>query len=143
MANKTVIRILAESGLKITPQRTAVLEVILSLNNHPTADNIAEYLRMSYPHIPIGTVYKILDTFFEKGIIKKVKTGDDVMRYDGVQKKHYHLLCADSERIEDYYDDELNKILNEYFGKKRIPGFIIEDFKVQIVGQFKDKNKKK
>src|SRR4030042_4364920 len=102
MANKTVIKILVENGLKVTPQRTAVLEVILNLNNHPTAENIVEYLRLNFPHMPIGTVYKILDTFLKIGIINKVKTECDQMRYDPVKETHHHLYFANSERIEDY-----------------------------------------
>ena len=143
MANKTVIKMLVENGLKVTPQRTAVLEVVLNLHNHPTAENIAEYLRLSYPHIPIGTVYKILDTFVKKGMIEKVKTDDDSIRYDPVKEKHHHLYAAESERIEDYYDDELNKILADYFRRKKIPDFTIRDFKLQIVGKFKESDKKK
>jgi Fur family peroxide stress response transcriptional regulator len=143
MVNKTVIKILVENELKVTPQRTAILEVILDLHNHPTADYIADYLRLSYPHIPIGTVYKILDTFVKKGIIEKVKTEDGIMRYDPVREKHHHLFSADSERIEDYYDKDLNKILSDYFQRKKIPDFTIEDFKLQIVGKFKESDKKK
>jgi Fur family transcriptional regulator, peroxide stress response regulator len=143
MANKEVIKILAENNLKVTPQRTAVLEVILGLENHPTADDIVDYLRLNFPHVPIGTVYKILDAFVEKGIVKKVKTDNGIIRYDAILEPHHHLYCSDSELIEDYYDEELNNILNEYFRKKRIPNFTIEDFKLQIVGKFKDKDKNK
>lgn len=141
MANKEVIKILAENNLKVTPQRTAVLEVILGLENHPTADDIVDYLRLNFPHVPIGTVYKILDAFVEKGIVTKVKTDNGIIRYDAILEPHHHLYCADSDRIEDYYDDELNKILTKYFRRKRIPDFIIKDFKLQIIGKFKDQDK--
>jgi len=142
MANKDVIKILVENNLKVTPQRIAVLEVIVGLDDHPSAETIVDYIRLSYPHVSIGSVYKILDTFLDKGIIKKVKTDGETMRYDSVRELHHHLYCADSERIEDYYDDELNKILSDYFRKKKIPGFTIEDFKVNIVGKFKEETKK-
>jgi Fur family transcriptional regulator, peroxide stress response regulator len=142
MANKEVIKILAEKNLKVTPQRVAVLEVILGLEDHPTAEEIVDYIRLNFPHVPIGTVYKILDTFVENGIITRVKTDNGLLRYDAVHDKHHHLYCADSERIEDYYDEELNKILAEYFRKKKIPDFIVKDFKVHIVGEFKDESKK-
>ncbi len=143
MADKEVIKILTENNLRVTPQRVAVLEVIMGLEYHPSADDIVDYIRLNFPHVPFGTVYKILDTFVEKGIIKKVKTDGDTMRYDAVLEKHHHLYCADSERIEDYYDDELNKILSDYFKKKKIPDFTIEDFKVHITGKFKDEIRKK
>ena len=136
MVNKTAVRILVEKGLKVTPQRIAVLDIIFNLNNHPSADNIAEYLRISYPHVPIGTVYKILDVFVDKGIVSRVKTENGTIRYDPILEKHHHLYCSESEQIEDFYDDDLNKILNDYFVKKQIPNFKIEDIKLQIIGKF-------
>lgn len=121
MVNKTAIRILVAKALKVTPQRIAVLDIIFNLNNHPSADNISEYLRISYPHVPIGTVYKILDVFVDKGIVSRVKTENGTIRYDPTLEKHHHLYCSQSEQIQDFYDDDLNKILNDYFGKKQIP----------------------
>jgi Fur family peroxide stress response transcriptional regulator len=136
MVNKTALRILVEKGLKVTPQRIAVLDIILNLHNHPSADNIAEYIRLSYPHVPIGTVYKILDAFVEKGIISRIKTENGIIRYDPVPEKHHHLYSSQSEQIEDFYDEDLNKILDDYFRKKQIPNFKIEDIKLQIIGKF-------
>ena len=137
MANKEVIKILTEKGLKVTPQRTAVLEVVMNLRNHPTADEIVQYLRITYPHIPIGTVYKILDKFHKLGIIDKVKTDNELIRYDPVKTRHHHIYSTENESIKDFYDDDLDKILSEYFEKKSIPGFIVEDFKLQIIGKQK------
>lgn len=142
MPDKEVIRILAEKDLRITPQRTAVLEVIMNLDFHPAADDIVNYIRLSLPHVPFGTVYKILDTFVKKGIIQRVKTNGDTIRFDAVKDQHHHLYCDESDRIEDYYDDELNKILNNYFRKKKIPDFSITGCKVQISGKFSDKKLK-
>jgi Fur family transcriptional regulator, peroxide stress response regulator len=136
MVNKTVIKILVEKGLKVTPQRIAVLDIIFNLNNHPSAENIAEYLRISYPHVPIGTVYKILDVFVEKGIVTRVKTENGTIRYDPILEKHHHLYSSQSQQIEDFYDDDLNKLLENYFTKKQIPNFEIEDIKLQIIGKY-------
>jgi Fur family peroxide stress response transcriptional regulator len=127
---------LIENNLKVTPQRLAVLEAILKLNNHPTADKIIEFIRKAHPNIAVGTVYKVLDILTEKNIIKKVKTDNDVMRYDGILEKHHHLYCEETDRIEDFYDGGLNKIIDGYFKKKKIPNFKIEDIKLQIIGKF-------
>jgi len=59
---KHIREVLSEKGLKITPQRISILEAIYSLQNHPTADNIIEYIRKSHPNIATGTVYKVLET---------------------------------------------------------------------------------
>jgi Fur family peroxide stress response transcriptional regulator len=138
MVNKSALELLAKHGLKITPQRIAILDVILSLKDHPSAETICNYLRLNYPNISISTIYKTLETLSSKGIIKKVYSETDTMRYDAVIENHHHLYCIDTERIEDYYDDNLNKLLNNYLKKKRIPNFTIEDFKLQIIGKFID-----
>ena len=130
-----------ERGLKVTPQRIAIFEAIVKLNNHPTAENVIDYIRTNHPNIATATVYKVLDALAEKGLIKKVKTEKDVMRYDAFLEKHHHLYSSDSDRIEDYLDDELNDILEKHFAKKGIPGFKIEDIKLQIIVKFL-KNKK-
>jgi Fur family transcriptional regulator, peroxide stress response regulator len=127
---------LVEKGLKVTPQRVSILEAIIKLNNHPTADNIIDYIRKSHPNIASATVYKVLDALVEKDLIQKVKTERDVMRYDAVMTKHHHLYSSDSDRIEDFVDTELNEMIEQYFEKKKIPDFKIEDVKLQIIGKF-------
>ena len=133
---------LMEKGLKVTPQRIAILEAIVKLNNHPTAENIIEYIRRNHPNIATATVYKVLDALVSSDLIKKVKTERDIMRYDAVMESHHHLYCSESDRIEDYNDNELNELLEKYFETKGIPDFKIEDIKLQIIGKFiKNKNK--
>ena len=131
---------LIEKGLKVTPQRIAILEAIIKLNNHPTAENIIDYIRKNHPNIATATVYKVLDALMVSGLIQKVKTERDIMRYDAIIENHHHLYCSDSERIEDYVDADLNRLIERYFEKKKIPDFKIEDVKLQIIGKFlKDK----
>ena len=132
---------LVEKGLKITPQRIAILEAIIKLNNHPTAELILDYIRKNHPNIATATVYKVLDALVDKGLIKKVKTDKDIMRYDAFLEKHHHLYSSDTDRIEDYMDDELNDILEKHFEKKGIPDFKIEYIKLQIIGKFIKKKK--
>ncbi len=127
---------LIKAGLKVTPQRLVVLEAVTKLGDHPTAERIIDFIKQNHPNIAVGTVYKTLETFVEKEIIEKVKTDKDIMRYDAILEKHHHLYCIKSDRIEDYYDDELNQILKDYFEKKNIKDFKIEDIKLQIIGNF-------
>lgn len=136
MKNPEYRKKLVDKKLKVTPQRIAILEAIYRLGNHPTAENIIEYIRKHHPNIATGTVYKSLDTFVSHGLTSRVKTEKDVMRYDAMTDSHHHLYCSDSDRIEDYIDNELNSVLEDYFMKKNIPGFRIEDLKLQIIGRF-------
>ena len=125
---------LSEKGLKITPQRISILEAVYNLDNHPTAESIIENIGKSHPNIATGTVYKVLDTLVENELIKKVKTDRDIMRYDGMIENHHHLYCSNCDSIEDYWDEELDELLKEYFKKKQFIGFKIEDIVLQIRG---------
>lgn len=127
---------LIEKKLKITPQRLAIYGAIVKLNNHPTADDIAAFIKQDHPNIATGTVYKVLESLVENGLIKKVKTEKDVMRYDAILENHHHLYDAGSDRIADYYNNEINELLSEYFRKNDIPDFEIGDIKLQISGKF-------
>ena len=133
---------LKERGLKVTPQRLAVLEAVDVLHDHPTAEEVGSFIRKLYPNIATGTVYKTLETLVDKDIIIRVKTDRGILRYDAVREAHHHLYCAQTDRIEDYYDDDLTKIINRHFKKKVIPNFRIEDIKLQIVGKFTGKTVK-
>jgi Fur family peroxide stress response transcriptional regulator len=136
MESKNIRDFLPRHGLKITPQRVAVYEAITVLRDHPTADHIIEFIRKNHPNIAVGTVYNTLETFVEKGLIVKVKTDGEAMRYDADLEKHHHLYSEDSKRIEDYYDEDLNRVIEDYFSKKKIPGFRVKDVKVQVIGKF-------
>jgi Fur family transcriptional regulator, peroxide stress response regulator len=133
---------LRDSSLKVTPQRIAVLEALNNLKNHPTADKIKEYVVKNHPNVAVGTIYKTLETFVDKGLVKKVKTEKDVMRYDAILENHHHLYCEDTERIEDFFDDELDSLIDKYFQKKKIPNFNVKDIKLQIIGTFNNNKNK-
>ena len=130
--------LLKEKGLKVTPQRLAVIEAVDVLNDHPTAEEVSMYIRKQHPNIATGTVYKTLDTLTEKNIIKRVRTDRGLLRYDAVKDNHHHIYCTQCDRIEDYYDSELTDMIYGYFEKNRIPDFKIEDIKLEIVGRYTD-----
>ncbi len=131
---------LIEKGLKVTPQRIAILEAVHKLNSHPTAEKIFDFVRKDHPNISMATVYKVLDALVANGLLSKVKSEKDSMRYDAVTDKHHHLYSSDSEDIADYYNDEINKILSDYFKEHNITDFEIEDVRLQIIGKFKNRN---
>ena len=126
-------------GLKVTPQRIAIYEALVKLNNHPTAERVIDSIRTKHPNISIGTVYKVLDTLVENNLLKRVKNDKDNMRYDAVVLHHHHIYCSETDRIENYEDEQLDKLIREYFKKKKIKRFKIQDITLQITGKFINK----
>ena len=129
---------LKAKGLKITPQRIAIYEAVVELKNHPTAENIIDYIKTNHPNVSVGTVYKVLDSLVENQLLKKVKNEKDIMRYDAIMQKHHYLYCSETDKIEDFKDPELDKIIADYFSKKKIKGFKVKDISLQITGEFKN-----
>jgi len=127
---------LIDKGLRVTPQRLSIFGAIIKLNNHPTADDVIVFIKKNHPNIATGTVYKVLDSLVENGLVKKVKTEKDIMRYDAVMENHHHLYCSESDKIADYYNEEIIELLSDYFKKHEIPDFEIGDIKLQIIGKF-------
>ena len=130
---------ISESGLKVTPQRIAVYQAIVDMKDHPTAEMIKNHIAEKNPSISLATVYKTLEAFVNKNLIRKIKTEEDVMRYDPILEEHHHLYDQKNETIADYYNDELNQLIRDYFRKNDIPNFKIEDIKLHIIGEFRDK----
>jgi Fur family peroxide stress response transcriptional regulator len=137
MDTKEIAGKLSDKGLRVTPQRIAILGAIIKLNNHPAAEKIIEYIKKNHPNISVGTVYKVLDSFVENDLLKKVKTEGGIMRYDPSPSNHHHLYCEETDRIEDYEDEKLDKLIFEYFNRKGIRNFKIQNIQLQITGTFK------
>ncbi len=129
---------LRQKGLKITPQRVAIFDAVVKLNNHPTTENILEFIQKNHANVSVGTVYKVLDSLVAHHLLKKVKSEKDVMRYDAILYQHHHLYCTETDRIEDFENAELDKLISQYFEKKKIKGFKIKNVSLQITGEFKD-----
>jgi len=140
---RNAIKILVENDLKVTPQRIAILELISGMKDHPTVDEIAARLRDANPNISMGTIYNTLEVFSRKGIISRVLSKNTETRFETVKENHHHLYCAITYRIEDYFDEDLTGLLNDYFARKEIPGFEISDLRVNITGRFTDNRKTK
>ncbi|MEZ4990775.1 MAG: Fur family transcriptional regulator [Saprospiraceae bacterium] len=137
MDTKEIAEKLSEKGLRVTPQRIAIFTAVIKLSNHPTAENIIEYIKNNHPNISVGTVYKVLDSLVENNLLKKVKTESGIMRYDPLPSNHHHLYCEETDRIEDYEDEQLDELITAYFEKKGIKNFNIQNIQLHITGKFK------
>src|SRR5690625_7884608 len=73
---------LKESGVRITPQRHAVLEYLLTSKSHPTADEIYKALEGKFPNMSVATVYNNLRVLRKIGLVRELTYGDDSSRFD-------------------------------------------------------------
>jgi len=79
--------------MKATKQKEAILAAVCTMRNHPSADDIYRKLRISYPRISLGTVYRNLNAFAQRGDILKISVPEAGDRFDFRLDRHEHLLC--------------------------------------------------
>ena len=95
-----------------TKQRRLVLQAVQSMHDHPTEEQIYEYVHAIDSKISHGTVYRNLNCLSEDGEICHVRVpGAD--RYDHRTDLHYHMFCVKCKKVKDapfsykgFLDDE-------------------------------------
>ena len=87
---------------KLTRQREAVLKVIRSREDHPTASEIFQAARLYLPSISYATVYNSLRFLREAGLVHEIKFGDGASRYDRETERHDHAICNDCGKLVDF-----------------------------------------
>lgn len=83
---------LRENNLKVTPQRTAMLDVI-EKTGHIDVDHLYEILRTAFAGISLATVYKNVNQMYETGILEAIKVPKHKLRYEIAKAPHIHLAC--------------------------------------------------
>ena len=91
-----MLRDLKRAGLKLTPQRIAIVQLFASDETHPTAQDLFERLRPSFPSMSFATVYNTLDTLARTGlagIVRLPGKRGDAARFDPNTAPHHHAVC--------------------------------------------------
>lgn len=99
-----------ERGLPVTLQRRAVLGEILGRSDHPTADQIYETLKTRLHGLSRTTVYRILETLVQFGVITRTCHPGSAARFDPKVRQHHHLVCTQCEQVIDLEATHLNKV---------------------------------
>lgn len=87
--------------MKYSRQRNCIIECLKSRCDHPTADMIFEQVRITYPNISLGTVYRNLSQLASRGEIGRIPVLDGADRFDAVVTPHYHVICQRCGKVED------------------------------------------
>jgi Fe2+ or Zn2+ uptake regulation protein len=92
----TMLRDLRRAKLKLTPQRLAIVRLFAGDGSHPTAQDLFERLRPSFPSMSFATVYNTLDALARAGLAGVVRLPGkrgDAARFDPNTRPHHHAVC--------------------------------------------------
>ena len=82
----------------------------MTRHDHPTADVVYTNIKMEYPNISLGTVYRNLQLLTDMGELQKVRVGDGIDHFDADTTPHYHFACNGCGAIIDLDMDAIDYI---------------------------------
>ena len=120
-----------ERGLKVTPQREAVVRALAGNGAHPTAESVHAAVTADMPNVSLRTVYQVLSDLAEMGEVQVLDLGTGAARFDPNVDPHHHLVCTRCGKVRDLYAS---------FGQVRVPsgaeqGFAVDSAEVVFRGR--------
>ncbi len=132
---ESIIERLKERGLKLTPQRRAVIEVLVEKGDlHPGAPLIHEEAKKKKKSLSLSTVYATLNELARYGIIKMLQFDRMENRCEGNIEEHINLICETCKKIVDY--EAHSAIDRDEIAKKT--GFSVTDARLEYYGYCRD-----
>jgi Fur family ferric uptake transcriptional regulator len=112
---------LKAKGLKLTPQRRLIVDIIHASQEHVTAEEIIEKVKIRMPGVNKSTIYRTLEMLEKAGCILKSGNGDHFIYHPSEEGRHHHLLCAACQKTIDCDEDffaSMEQSLDEKYGFK-------------------------
>lgn len=128
-----------QRGLKLTGQRRTIAFVLSDSDDHPDVEELYRRAVEVDPRISIATVYRTVRLFEENGILQRRDFGGGRARYevaDGDHGDHYHLIDADTGKVIEFENTELDSMLE---GIVRQMGYDLVTTRLSVVGRRKAK----
>ena len=119
------IQTFREKGLKLTPQRRLIADIIHNTDVHLTAEEIIARVQARMSGVNKSTVYRTLELLGEVGCVYKSELGDQSIYHHAEEGHHHHLVCSKCGKTIDC-DEDLFESVERFIGEKY--GFRV-DFK--------------
>ncbi|WP_438434740.1 peroxide-responsive transcriptional repressor PerR [Gorillibacterium sp. sgz500922] len=122
---------LKTTGVRMTPQRHAILSFLLDSVDHPSADEIYKALVPRFPSMSVATIYNNLRVFIDSGLVRELTYGDSSSRFDADLSDHYHAQCRVCGKIVDFSYPLLPEVEQAAACET---GFQIEGLRLEVYG---------
>ena len=124
MDNKTTHR-------RNTAQKQVILDTLVSLGSHKSATAVFRELQNTHPEIGRATVFRVLRSMADDGILLRIPVSDGEDRFDVTHSPHNHAVCRLCGAVDDVWlDDGMN--IDEHITSTS--GFTIESERIEFVG---------
>ncbi len=128
--------LLKKKGYKITPARTAILDIFIKNKIPLTAYEICKKLDKlkTIGDINEATVYRTLSSFEKGGILKKIDLRKDRAYFELSNDHHHHIVCTNCGEIEDFKESNEMEIILSQIVKKSSKFKNIKEHSLELFG---------
>jgi Fe2+ or Zn2+ uptake regulation protein len=88
---------------RLTSQKKIVLDYLMGVTCHPTAEKVYHEAKKKLPQISQGTVYRILNGLRDSDKAQII-WANGVAHFDGNAMPHSHFVCQKCNRVFDVFD---------------------------------------
>ncbi len=88
-----ILALLRAQGGRVTTSRRAILETLLGIGGHVTAESLTARVQACQPDVHESTVYRFLDELEKLGVVDHVHLGHGPAVYHLASDAHHHLVC--------------------------------------------------
>jgi Fur family ferric uptake transcriptional regulator len=124
---------LRASGLRMTPERRSVLEVILGREGHFDAEELLQFLRRRRKPVSRATLYRTLDHLLMAGLVKKHSFGRGQAQFEHIynRKHHDHMVCDRCGKVIEFVNEEIERLQDDMCANQ---GFLPTNHVMEIFG---------
>jgi Fe2+ or Zn2+ uptake regulation protein len=102
---------------------------------HASADMVTEeILAQGKAKVTVASVYNILTQLAMLGIYHHRMSSNNKMYFDVNTFKHLHFYDKDNHVFRDVIDDDLVSLIESHLSRKRVKGYKIDGFDIQLIG---------
>lgn len=105
---KSIQKIFADSGCKLTVQRLEIYRQLSGCQDHPSAEVLHQRVAKNLPMVSLETVYRALNKFEKVGLISRINTTNRRGRFDANTSPHSHIICTQCGDIKDLGLDDFD-----------------------------------
>ena len=99
---------LRQIGLRMTPQRLMVMEVVFHHGGHITAEEVHAEVQARYPYVDLSTVYRTLQVLKEQGVVAEFRVPNGPTQFEALLGgRHHHAICLTCGTILDLASETL------------------------------------
>ena len=123
----------SERGVRLTPLRRRVLELVWSRHEPMRAYDLLDELRAERRRAAPTTVYRALDFLIENGLVHKIESLNAFVGCIGPRTPHVgqFLICRNCGAVAEFDDVEISRMISR---KARKIGFHIQHQTIEITG---------